>query len=281
MTQTSSAPSARASSARDVVHAHWLPSVVPAMATGKPVVLQLWGSDAALATRARPLAHDDEGEPLGGLGELAHALLLGQATDEEDVRRLVGLAHGVRSPHALRDDANVPRPERACIVREGRRGADHDPRAAHEPPCKRPGPRRKRRVGAPGLEHDRLPRRQRGNHARKPVCVDDVSRACGTTRSARKREEEERERERLPRRGAQVVDDAVPVGDPVVAEARRRDDAHLGPGGPQRLHAVVHERPGDVVRVARVRRRQDTDLHVLLRRRANTAGAAIARRAMT
>ena len=40
----------------DVVHAHWLPSVVPAMATGKPVVLQLWGSDAALATRARPLA---------------------------------------------------------------------------------------------------------------------------------------------------------------------------------------------------------------------------------
>ena len=46
----------RAARGADVVHAHWLPSVVPAMATGKPVVLQLWGSDAALATRARPLA---------------------------------------------------------------------------------------------------------------------------------------------------------------------------------------------------------------------------------
>ena len=31
----------RAARAADVVHAHWLPSVVPALATGKPVVLQL------------------------------------------------------------------------------------------------------------------------------------------------------------------------------------------------------------------------------------------------
>ncbi len=36
----------------DVVHAHWLPMVVPALATGKPVVLQLWGSDVELARRA-------------------------------------------------------------------------------------------------------------------------------------------------------------------------------------------------------------------------------------
>ena len=27
----------------DVVHAHWLPSALPALATGKPFVLQLWG----------------------------------------------------------------------------------------------------------------------------------------------------------------------------------------------------------------------------------------------
>jgi colanic acid/amylovoran biosynthesis glycosyltransferase len=43
----------------DLVHAHWLPSALPALATGKPFVLQLWGSDAALALRAsfvfRPL----------------------------------------------------------------------------------------------------------------------------------------------------------------------------------------------------------------------------------
>jgi glycosyltransferase involved in cell wall biosynthesis len=40
----------------DVVHAHWLPSALPALATGKPLVLQLWGSDVALARYVRPLA---------------------------------------------------------------------------------------------------------------------------------------------------------------------------------------------------------------------------------
>ena len=46
----------RASRDADVVHAHWLPSALPALAVGKPFVLQLWGSDVALARRARPLA---------------------------------------------------------------------------------------------------------------------------------------------------------------------------------------------------------------------------------
>ena len=36
----------------------------------------------------RPLAHDDEGQPYRGLGELPHALLLGQSADVEDVGRL-------------------------------------------------------------------------------------------------------------------------------------------------------------------------------------------------
>ncbi len=40
----------------DVVHAHWLPSALPAVATGKPFVLQLWGSDVALARRLGSLA---------------------------------------------------------------------------------------------------------------------------------------------------------------------------------------------------------------------------------
>ncbi len=35
----------------DVVHAHWLPSAVPALATGRPFVLQLWGSDVEVARR--------------------------------------------------------------------------------------------------------------------------------------------------------------------------------------------------------------------------------------
>jgi len=46
----------RAAREADVVHAHWLPSVLPALTTRRPFVLQLWGSDAALARRAGPLA---------------------------------------------------------------------------------------------------------------------------------------------------------------------------------------------------------------------------------
>jgi glycosyltransferase involved in cell wall biosynthesis len=40
----------------DVVHAHWIPSAVAALATGKPYLLQVWGTDVALAARAPWLA---------------------------------------------------------------------------------------------------------------------------------------------------------------------------------------------------------------------------------
>ncbi len=46
----------RASRSADLVHAHWLPSALPALATGKPFVLQLWGTDVELARRAPLLA---------------------------------------------------------------------------------------------------------------------------------------------------------------------------------------------------------------------------------
>jgi glycosyltransferase involved in cell wall biosynthesis len=36
----------------DIVHAHWLPSALPALETGKPFVVQLWGTDVELARRA-------------------------------------------------------------------------------------------------------------------------------------------------------------------------------------------------------------------------------------
>ena len=41
----------RASRDADLVHAHWLPSALPALVTRKPFVVQLWGSDAELARR--------------------------------------------------------------------------------------------------------------------------------------------------------------------------------------------------------------------------------------
>jgi glycosyltransferase involved in cell wall biosynthesis len=45
------------SSARDadLVHAHWIPSAIAARATGKPYVLQVWGTDVELARRAPAL----------------------------------------------------------------------------------------------------------------------------------------------------------------------------------------------------------------------------------
>ena len=41
----------RAARRAELVHAHWLPSALPALATGKPLVLQLWGTDVELARR--------------------------------------------------------------------------------------------------------------------------------------------------------------------------------------------------------------------------------------
>jgi glycosyltransferase involved in cell wall biosynthesis len=46
----------RAARDADLVHAHWLPVGAVALATGKPFVVQLWGTDVELARRARPLA---------------------------------------------------------------------------------------------------------------------------------------------------------------------------------------------------------------------------------
>jgi glycosyltransferase involved in cell wall biosynthesis len=51
----------RAARDADLVHAHWIPSAIAARATGKPYVLQVWGTDVELARRApalvRPLVH--------------------------------------------------------------------------------------------------------------------------------------------------------------------------------------------------------------------------------
>jgi glycosyltransferase involved in cell wall biosynthesis len=119
----------RASRGADVVHAHWLPSALPATATGKPFVLQLWGSDVALARRARPLARWlvrrarivvcasrslAEDARLLGAGDVRvipspvpipeavgvpddppHALYVGRLSDEKGVRELADAARGL------------------------------------------------------------------------------------------------------------------------------------------------------------------------------------------
>jgi glycosyltransferase involved in cell wall biosynthesis len=54
----------RAARDADLVHAHWIPSAIAARATGKPYVLQVWGTDVELARRlpalARPLVRGAE-----------------------------------------------------------------------------------------------------------------------------------------------------------------------------------------------------------------------------
>jgi glycosyltransferase involved in cell wall biosynthesis len=95
----------RAARGADVVHAHWLPSVVPALATGKPVVLQLWGSDAALATRARPLAR--------WLVRRARVVVCASTALADDARALGArdvrvIPQGVRLPGSVREPDEPP-----------------------------------------------------------------------------------------------------------------------------------------------------------------------------
>jgi len=117
----------RASRDADLVHAHWLPSALPALATGKAFVVQLWGTDAALARRVprlvRPLlrrarlaicASQDLAEAARRLGARAvevvptgvaipdqvvapdeppHVLYVGRLSEEKGVRELAEAAH--------------------------------------------------------------------------------------------------------------------------------------------------------------------------------------------
>jgi glycosyltransferase involved in cell wall biosynthesis len=119
----------RAARGVDLVHAHWLPSVLPALATGKPFVLQLWGTDVelgkrvpwasrlllrsarlvlcpstALAGAARELGArdvrvvpsgvevpDDVGPP----EEPSHVLFVGRLSEEKGVRELLEATEGL------------------------------------------------------------------------------------------------------------------------------------------------------------------------------------------
>ena len=72
----------RAAKGADVVHAHWLPSAIPALATRRPFVLQLWGSDVVLAARAR--------RPARALVRRAAVVVCASTALAEDARALGG-----------------------------------------------------------------------------------------------------------------------------------------------------------------------------------------------
>jgi glycosyltransferase involved in cell wall biosynthesis len=114
----------------DLVHAHWLPSALPALKTGKPFVVQLWGTDVELARRARwafrpllrrarlvlcpsqALATDARGlgarevrvvpagvelpETVAAPEEPPHVLYVGRLSEEKGVRELLEATEGMR-----------------------------------------------------------------------------------------------------------------------------------------------------------------------------------------
>jgi glycosyltransferase involved in cell wall biosynthesis len=119
----------RAARDADLVHAHWLPSALPALATRKPFVVQLWGTDVALAWRVPWLARRllrraplvlvasealvDDARRLGARGvrvvpsgvripdsleapaEPPHVLYVGRLSEEKGIRELVAATEGI------------------------------------------------------------------------------------------------------------------------------------------------------------------------------------------
>jgi glycosyltransferase involved in cell wall biosynthesis len=79
----------------DLVHAHWIPSALAARATGKPYVLQVWGTDVALARRlprlARPLLR-------GARIVLAASAYLAAEAEELGARHVRVVPSGVEMP---------------------------------------------------------------------------------------------------------------------------------------------------------------------------------------
>jgi glycosyltransferase involved in cell wall biosynthesis len=95
----------RAAAGADVVHAHWLPSALAARATGKPYVLQLWGTDVELARRAPALTR-----PLlrGAAAVVAASHSLAAAGRALGARAVEVIPAGVEVPEVLAEPDRPP-----------------------------------------------------------------------------------------------------------------------------------------------------------------------------
>ena len=95
----------RAARDADVVHAHWLPSGAVALATSRPVVLTVHGTDVELARRVRPLAR-------AILRRMSVVLAVSNAL-ADDARGLGAhdvrvVPNGVELPEAVGEEAEPP-----------------------------------------------------------------------------------------------------------------------------------------------------------------------------
>jgi len=157
----------------DLVHAHWLPSALPALATGKPFVVQLWGTDVELARRARWAAGwlvrrarlvlcpsqalasearklgarevrvvlagvavpDEVGEP----DEPPHVLFVGRLSEEKGVEELLTATDGI--PRVVVGDGPLRRrvPDAVGFVAPGELGSYYRHAAVVACPSRREG----------------------------------------------------------------------------------------------------------------------------------------------
>lgn len=95
----------RAAAHADLVHAHWIPSALAARATGKPYLLQVWGTDVELARRAPALAR-----PLvrGARVVLAASSFLADAARELGAREVAVVPAPVTLPAEVVEPASPP-----------------------------------------------------------------------------------------------------------------------------------------------------------------------------
>ena len=95
----------RAAADADLVHAHWIPSGAAALATGKPYVLQVWGTDVELARRipalARPVVR-------GARAVVAASTFLAEAARGLGAQEVRVVPSGVAVPAHVGEPAEPP-----------------------------------------------------------------------------------------------------------------------------------------------------------------------------
>ena len=89
----------------DLVHAHWIPSALAARATGKPYILQVWGTDVELARRAPALVR-----PLlrGARSVIAASSFLAAEARALGAERVEVVPAGVELPEHVGEPAEPP-----------------------------------------------------------------------------------------------------------------------------------------------------------------------------
>ena len=163
----------RAARDADLVHAHWIPSAAAARASGKPYVLQVWGTDVELARRAPALvrpwvraarlvvaassflareaaalgARDVEVVPagvpipdhVGEPDEPPHVLFAGRLSEEKGILEFVEATAGL--PRVILGDGPLRGrvPEALGFVAPGEMGAHYERAAVICTPSRREG----------------------------------------------------------------------------------------------------------------------------------------------